>query len=171
MQWIFVILLSLFVARVFMRTCSSVEMLKREMVSERLGPTGLESHRRHPRIRKIAIDPMSLKKVPLHLKILRKMQIFDFPEAIFWQFSEKFKKVFSRFPGSFFETVFSLGVRLKTPTNNKFQPKWAITVFFGKKFWVKKLVGWCNFRIKRHWGLRKNARKKFVSFFFQKKLG
>jgi len=36
------------------------------------------------------------------------MQIFDFPEAIFWQFSGNIKKFLSRFPVSFFETFFGL---------------------------------------------------------------
>jgi len=31
------------------------------------------------------------------------MQIFYFPEVIFWQFFKKFKKLLSRFPVSFFK--------------------------------------------------------------------
>jgi len=41
---------------------------------------------------------MNLKKGTLTFEILRKMQIFYFPEATFWQFSEKYKKILSRFP-------------------------------------------------------------------------
>jgi len=44
-QWIFVILLSLFVIRNFTGPCSSVEMLKGYMVRERLGTPGLGVHR------------------------------------------------------------------------------------------------------------------------------
>jgi len=51
------------------------------------------------------------------------MQIFDFPEAIFWQFSEKFKKFLSRLHVSFFETVLWLGLRLKNQTKKKLKPK------------------------------------------------
>ena len=40
-QWVFVILLSLFVIRNIRGTCSSVEMLKGYMVKERLGNPGI----------------------------------------------------------------------------------------------------------------------------------
>jgi len=49
--------------------------------------------------------------------------MFDFPQVIFRQILQKFKKLFSRFPVSFFETHFWLGLRLKTPTNKKFHGK------------------------------------------------
>jgi len=41
-QWLFVILLSLYVIRNLRGTCSSVEILKVYMVRERLGTSGLE---------------------------------------------------------------------------------------------------------------------------------
>jgi len=47
----------------------------------------LESQRKRPRIWKTAaIYPMTCKKVPLHLKFLRKRQKFDFPEVVCWAF-------------------------------------------------------------------------------------
>ena len=42
-QWIFVILLSLFVIRNSSSKCSSVEMLKGYMVSEKLGPPAIDN--------------------------------------------------------------------------------------------------------------------------------
>ena len=36
------------------------------------------------------------------------MHIFDFMEAIFWQFSKKLKNFFSRFPVSFYDAFFGL---------------------------------------------------------------
>jgi len=46
-------------------------------------------------------------------------------------------KFLSRFPVSFFETFFWLRLRRKTPTKNKFQPKWAMAVLWGKIFLLK----------------------------------
>jgi len=43
------------------------------------------------------------KKVTFTFEILRKMKILDFPEAIFWRFCEKFKKLLSHFAVSFSE--------------------------------------------------------------------
>jgi len=51
------------------------------------------------------------------------MQIFDFPKALFWQFSETF---FSRFFVSFFETYFGLDY----VTKNSKSSESSITVFF-----------------------------------------
>jgi len=47
------------------------------------------------------------------------MQIFYFSEAIFGQFSDKLKKILSGFTASVFETIFWLGLRLKTQHTSK----------------------------------------------------
>jgi len=63
------------------------------------------------------------KKGTFALKFLRKMQFSDFLEVLFSPLSKEFKTFLSRFPVSIFQTFFWLGLRLKNPTNNKFQPK------------------------------------------------
>ena len=73
---------------------------------------------------------------------MRKMQIFEFPEGIFWQFSEKFKNFLSRFPVSFFETFFLHGLHLKTQLiKNPNQIESSHYYFGGKIFWVKTVIG------------------------------
>jgi len=67
------------------------------------------------------------------------MQIFDFLEATFRQFSEKFKKFLPRFPVSFFDTLLSFGLRLRNISNKKFQPISVITHLWTKNVWVKKV--------------------------------
>jgi len=82
---------------------------------------------------------LGLKKVSLHLKLLRQMQIFYFPETIFSQFS---KQLFSRFPASYFETVFLSWTTSEDPHKNNFYQN-------GKK------AGCRDFRMKLS-GLEKN---------------
>jgi len=63
------------------------------------------------------------------------MQIFDFPEAIFWQFSEKFKQFLSRFPVNFFETVLWLGLRLNNQTTKNCNQSES------SMLWGRKIIG------------------------------
>jgi len=96
----------------------------------------LESQWRHLQIRKTAIDPMSLEKVPLHLKILRKTQNFDIPEAIFALKSEFLANFLSSLPVSLLETFFGLDNVWRsqlTKNSNKSES----SVFWGKIFGVK----------------------------------
>jgi len=74
------------------------------------------------------------------------MQIYDFSVVVFRQYSKKFKKFLSRFRASFFETFSWLGLGMKTPFDQKFQPKWVITVL-GENFWVKTLLESRGFRM------------------------
>jgi len=57
------------------------------------------------------------------LKFLIKTQKYDFQEVLFLCNFKKIHIIPFTLPVSFFETLFWLGLRLKTPTNKKFRPK------------------------------------------------
>ena len=90
------------------------------------------------------------------------MRSSDFPEVFFWQFSKILKIFFSRFPVSFFETVFRLDYVWR-PQLTKNSNQSESSLFLGE-FWVKKMgeVAW--FLEWRHRGLKKTTRGRSFSF-------
>jgi len=75
------------------------------------------------------------EKVNFAFENVKKNANFYFLVAVFRQYSKKLKKFLSRLPASFFETFLWLGLRLKIPFDQKFQPKWVITV-------LGEIFGW-----------------------------
>jgi len=88
---------------------------------------------------------MSLEKVPSHFKFSRKMQIFDFPEAILRHFL-KFKKFLSRFPVTFSDTFFSLDYVSRPQLTKK--SKQSESLLFGRETILgEKWAGSRDFRM------------------------
>ena len=101
----------------------------------------LESHWRHPRAQNTAVNPMSWKST-FTFQIFEKNENLWFSGSdLFGNFSKNYQNFPCTLPCELFRNGFWLGPRLKTPTNKKLQPKWAITLS------GRKLLGSPNFQV------------------------
>jgi len=137
-------------------------------VQKRLKTTALKSPRRHPRIRKTAIDPKSLKKRYLNIwKFWVKCKFLIFRERFFRNFPKNSKNSFHASLLAFSKRFFGLGYVWR-PQLTKNSNQSESLLFFGEKFGVKKVdeVTWFSDDVIRAW--ENNARGNFC---FWRKLG
>jgi len=93
--------------------------------------------RGHPRIRKTAIDPLSLKKVTFTFEMFKKRQISDFSEVFFGNFPKISTRSFYASLGAFLKRFLSWttseesSVKIPTKENSN---QASHPCFFGKKF-------------------------------------
>ena len=97
------------------------------------------------------------KKGTFAFEICEKNTIFWFSGSVVFATFQKVQNIPFPFPCEHFPNIFWLGLRLKNPTNNKFQPKWVTTVLRLKHFGWKKWAGSHDFRMTSSW-LEKTTR-------------